>query len=222
MTHDATGATAYIVRMSDYIEVTGSGAAAGVPDVVVLDTRFTHDGRDVAAALEGCAQVVARAVAAATEHGITEKNRQSTGIGVNQRWDNQGQKIVGYTAYQTLRLVVRDRSTVGDLIARLAAAAGNSFGLDSVTLSVSDTSALQTQARDAAFADARGKAQEYAVLSGRELGPVTRVVESVDGPAPMPKMYGRRDAVAMEAGSMPVEAGESTVTAAVTVRFGLV
>lgn len=208
--------------MSDYIEVIGSGAAAGVPDVVVLDTRFTHDGRDVAAALEGCAQVVARAVAAATEHGITEKNRQSTGIGVNQRWDNQGQKIVGYTAYQTLRLVVRDRSTVGDLIARLAAAAGNSFGLDSVTLSVSDTSALQTQARDAAFADARGKAQEYAVLSGRELGPVTRVVESVDGPAPMPKMYGRRDAVAMEAGSMPVEAGESTVTAAVTVRFGLV
>lgn len=206
--------------MGEHIDVIGSGASAGTPDVVVLDTRFSCDGRDVAAALEGCTAAVTAALAVATERGIGEADRQSTGIGVNQRWDGTGQKVVGYTAYHLLRLAVRDREHVGDIISDLARSTGNAFGLDSVSLKVADTTALLTQARAAAFADARAKAVEYAGHAGRELGEVLRVQEASAGTSPSPKAF--RSAMAeMSAGSMPVEGGESTVTASVAVRFSL-
>lgn len=206
--------------MSDYIEVTGSGAAASVPDLVVLDTRLSVEGTDVASALEGCSAQVAASLAAATAQGVADPDRHSTSIGVHPRWDASGQSIVGYTAFQTLRLVVRDRPQVGAVISALAAAAGNSFGLDSVTFSVSDTDALQRQSRAAAFKDAKSKAAEYAAHAGATLGPVMRVTESVDGARPMPKMFSR-EAADTASGSMPVEAGEATITSSVIVRFGL-
>ncbi len=206
--------------MSDHIDVIGSGAATSTPDVVVLDTRYSCDGRDVASALSDCSAAVARAIAAAAEYGIEENDRQSTGIGVNQRWDNQGQKVVGYTAYHSLRLAVRDREQVGRLITALASATGNAFGLDSVTLRVSDTAPLLRQAREAALDDARTKAEEYAAHAGRVLGQVVRVTEEAGGGG-MPKLYGGGRAMAVSESAMPVESGESTVTATVRVRFAL-
>ena len=83
-------------------------------------------------------------------------------MGVSTRWDREGRGVVGYTAYQSLRLLVRDRDRVGDLIKALAGAAGDAFGLDGVTLEVADPAPLLERARTAAFADARAKAEQYA------------------------------------------------------------
>ena len=207
--------------MSDYVEVTGSGAASGVPDVVVLDTRIQCDGPDVATALSACTERTNLVVAATSAAGVADRDRQTTGVGVNQRWDHQGQAVVGFTAYQSLRVLVRDRTDVGDLIAALAAAAGDAFALDSVTLRVADTAPLLAQAREAAFADARAKAELYAGLAGRALASPTRVRETVgDGGGPQPVF--RLAAAKDSAGGMPVEAGESTVTASVCVRWAMV
>ena len=200
--------------------VVGTGAASTTPDVVVLETRFSCDGRDVASALSACTDAVTAAIAAAVEHQVGDQDRASTGIGVNQRWDNTGAKIAGYTAFHTLRFAVRDQSKVGPLIAALAKATGNAFGLDNVSLRVSDPAPLAKQAREAAMADAHDKAAEYAAHAGRTLGQVIRVTED-GGVAPMPKMLGAGRAMAVADSAMPVEAGESTVTSSVRVRYSL-
>lgn len=70
------------------------------------------------------------------------------------------------------------------------------------------------------MADARAKAGEYAAHAGRALGQVVRVSEE-GGAFPMPKVLGGARAMAMAESAMPVEAGESTITSSVRVRFAL-
>jgi uncharacterized protein YggE len=204
--------------MADHVEVTGTGTAGAVPDVVVLDARVQCEAPDVAGALAAATERVTAAVQAAADHGVAERDRRTTGMGVATRWDREGREVVGYTAHQTLRLLVRDRELVGQLISALAGAAGDAFGLDGVTLEVADRAPLLQRARTAAFEDARAVAGQYAGLAGRPLGPALRVTEPAERAAPGPRV---RAMAAMESGGMPVEAGESTVTASVTVRFAL-
>jgi uncharacterized protein YggE len=205
--------------MSDHVEVLGSGTASAVPDVVVLDARVQCEAADVAGALRAATARVSLALQAVADHGVAAADRRTTGLGVSTRWDREGQRVVGYTAFQSIRLVVRDRDRVGDLIQALAAAAGDAFGLDSVILEVADPGPLLERARAAAFSDARAKAEQYAALAGRPLGPVLRVVEEPDRGMPIPRFAAK---AAMDVGGgMPVEAGESTVGATVTVRFAL-
>ncbi len=204
--------------MADHVEVTGTGTAGAVPDVVVLDVRVQCEAPDVAGALAAAAERVTAALQASADHGVAERDRRTTGMGVSTRWDREGRAVVGYTAHQTLRLLVRDRERVGDLLSACAGAAGDAFGLDGVTLEVADRTPLLEQARTAAFEDARAIAEQYADLAGRALGHALRVTEPADRAAPMPRM---RAMAAVETGGMPVEAGESTVSASVTVRFGL-
>jgi hypothetical protein len=206
--------------MSDHVEVIGSGTASAVPDVVVLDARVQCEATDVAGALGAATGRVTTALQAAADHGVAAADRRTTGMGVSTRWDREGHGVVGYTAHQSLRLLVRDRDRVGELIKALARGAGDAFGLDSVSLEVADPAPLLVRAREAAFEDARAKAQQYADLSGRRLGPVLRVVEEPDRGMPVPR-FAAKAAMDGPAGGMPVEAGESSVGATVTVRFGL-
>ena len=91
--------------------------------------------------------------------------------------------------------------------------------VDSIQLDLSDVSVLQEESRSAAFLDARAKAGQYAALSDARLGAVMSVVEgAVAGGAPRPMM---RMAMAAADSAMPVEAGEQTITATVTVTWAL-
>ncbi|MGB7819180.1 MAG: SIMPL domain-containing protein, partial [Ornithinibacter sp.] len=174
----------------------------------------------VVTALSAAATRAEAALRAAATNGIADVDRRTTGMGIGTRWDHARGVVDGYTAHQALRLTVRDRDQAGAVLGALADAAGDALGVDQVSLEVSDPAPLLERAREVAFAEARGKAEQYAALSGRALGPVLRVRETpgADGPGPSPLRV-----MAAESGaSMPLEPGESTVTTSVVVRFGLV
>lgn len=203
--------------MTDHVEVRGTGSAVAAPDVVVLDARVQVDAADVATALDDLGARLEAAFAAAADHGVADPDRRTTSMGVAPRWDREGREVTGYHASQSFRLTVRDRNTVGDVVAALAGAAGDAFGIDGIALEVADPAPLRERARAAAFADARATAEQYATLAGRDLGPVRSVVEApaAGGPAPWaPRLAAVRE-------SVPVEGGESTVAVDVLVRFGL-
>jgi uncharacterized protein len=137
---------------------------------------------------------------------------------VHPRYDRDGQRVVGYQAQHRLAMLVRALDSVGAVVDAVAEAAGNSLAVDSIQLDLSDASALQDEARTAAFLDARAKAAQYAALSDATLGDVLTVVEGAVGPgSPRPMMR----TMALAESSMPVEAGEQTVTASVTVTWQL-
>ncbi len=203
--------------MTDHVVVTGTGSAATVPDVVVVSVRVHVEQPDASQALAHAGDAARAVLDAAAGHGVAPVDRHTTGLGLGTRWDHD--RVVGYTAHQRLRLRVRETAVVGALLTALADAVGDALGIDGVAFEVADPAPLHVRAREAAFADARARAEQYAALAGRRLGQVLRVVEA-DGEGPAP--VGRGMALAADvAGSMPLEGGRSSVEARVTVRFAL-
>ncbi len=200
--------------MSDHLEVSGTGRASAVPDVVRIQTGVRCDADDVSTALE---QAEARAAAlgrAAREHGVAGADLRTTGSGVHPRHDPQGADAVGYTAYRSLSVTVRDPALVGDLVTAFAQAAGNTLTIDHLGLEIGDPEPVLAQARHAAFADARTKAEQYAALAGRTLGKVT-ALRDVDHGTDQPRFA----LMAGRSSDSSVELGENTLTATVAVRW---
>lgn len=196
------------------ITVVGTGTASVTPDVVRLDLRIGHEASDVAAALSGASERLADAGRVVREEGVADADIRTLGADVHQRFDKDGQPA-GFTAQQRLRVTVRDVAAVGRILEAAAAQLGNALLVDQVALDVADRSEGLTRARDAAFADARAKAEQYAVLSGAALGDVLEVAEA-GGVVPMGRpMLAMREA----AMAMPVETGDQELTASVTVRW---
>lgn len=201
------------------VQVTGSGKASATPDVVRLALGVTCEGDDVSSALREVGKRVQAIGAAAREQDVRGSDIISTGAGVHPRYDRDGQRVVGYQAFHRLGILVRDVDRVGAVVDAVAAVAGNSLSVDSIQLDLSDVSALQEESRSVAFLDARAKAGQYAALSDARLGAVISVVEgAVAGGGPRPLM---RMAMAAADSAMPVEAGEQTITATVTVTWAL-
>ena len=200
------------------VTVNGSGRASVSPDVVRLDLRVGHDAGDVAAALAGAAEGITKVGAVVRDHGVADADIRTLDAGVNQRWDNTG-TAVGFTAQQRLAVTVRRLEAVGEILEAAASAIGNALLVDQVRLDVSDRSGGLRRARDSAFADARAKAEQYAVLSGAQLGAVLGVAEA--GAIPVQRREMKLMAASMDAGGMPVEGGDLDLGASVTVTWEL-
>jgi uncharacterized protein len=209
--------------MDEGITVTGSGEASAPADVVRVNVGVKFDGSDVASALREVGQRLEAVNAAARDHGVREKDIQSSSVGLYPRYGNDGIAIVGYQANHQLEVTSHDIDGVADLIAAFAAAAGNALTINQISLSLNDPEPLAEQAREAAFASAETKARQFARLSGRALAHVVSVVESADrsrGWAPDAPMV-RAKLMSSDSGGMGVERGETTVRTSVTVRWSL-
>jgi uncharacterized protein len=91
-----------------------------------------------------------------------------------------------------------------------------------VTYRHSDTSALASAAREAAWADALARATQLAELSGRSLGDVISIDEAGGG---TPRLLGAQrmamDAAVAGEAAPTLDAGEAYVTIALAVRWSL-
>jgi uncharacterized protein YggE len=201
------------------VTVIGSGSAPVTPDVVRLDLRVGHDADDVAAALAGAAEGITRVIAVVRDHGVRDADIRTLDAGVSQRWDNRG-VAVGFTAQQRLAVTVRRLESVGEILESAAGAVGNALLVDQVRLDVSDRSEGLRRARDAAFADARDKALQYAAAARAELGAVLQVAEA--GAVPVHRGLAMARDMAASAGAMPVEGGELDLTASISITWELV
>jgi uncharacterized protein len=210
--------------MDEGITVTGFGHASAPADVVRVNVGVQCDGSDVASALREVGQRLEAVSAAARDHGVGDMDIQSSSVGLFPRYGSDGMAIVGYQANHQLEVTSHDIDRVTDLIAAFAAAAGNALTINRISLSLNDPEPLAEQAREAAFASAQTKAEQFARLSGRALADAVSVAENADpsqGWTSYAPMVGARAAMSSDSGGMGVEGGETTVRAAVTVRWSL-
>lgn len=109
-----------------------------------------------------------------------------------------------------------DPAAAGHLIAHLAAQVGDALSVEQLRPEVTDIAPLHERAREAAVADARARAEHYAALVDRALGPALRIRETTpDRPGPVTRM-----AMASAAGP-PVDADDHEVVATVEVTWRL-
>lgn len=197
------------------VDVTGTGSASAVPDMVNLELRVTREGESVSATLREVDSVVTAVRAVLADAGVADRDVTTTSSGIHHRYDDRGQVTSRLTGFHTLRVGIRDLDRVSVVLDRAVEAAGDALLIDGIALAISDPTPLLATARERAFEDARARAEEYARFAGRTLADVVWIGDHVAGPDPRP-FAARAEAMAA---SMTVAPGESTVTAQVSVRW---
>lgn len=127
------------------------------------------------------------------------------------------QEIAGYRAQNFVEVTLDDVDAVGRVIdAAIGAGANRIAGL---TFTARDTRPARLEALRMAVEKAREEAEAMAAALGVPLGPPLEVRSGGETEPPRPMMM-RMEAAQADV-STPIEAGDQTVTAHVTVRYGL-
>src|SRR5262245_12205998 len=164
----------------DSIIVSGTGSAVGVPDQLQFSFTAHATASDVSGALAQASSATRRVLSALAELGVPRKDVQTAGLALRPVYDysSDGPPVItGYAASQNHSVLVRELPQAGEALSAVVRAGGNAVRLGSVRLQIGDPDALLREARTAAFAEAKSKAQQYAAASGRRLGEVVSVRE---------------------------------------------
>lgn len=202
------------------VHVTGLGEVTGRPDVLRFTVGVEVTADTVDEALTQANAAAKRLLGTLRDRGIADEDLQTAGVQVFPRYDDQGRRVTGYTVGEDVNVTVRDLDAAGETISAAVGAGGNAARLSGVTFALEDDEELLAAARERAFAQARAKAEQYAVLVGRDLGEVLSVRETLQPSGPVP--YGARaESAAGAASDVPLAPGSARVTVAVDVRWAL-
>lgn len=206
------------------IVMSGSGEATGVPDQLSFRLSISTNAADVSSALASANRVTRNVLQAVRDQGIDGRDVQTTGLSIHANYDysDDGPAVItGYGVSQKLSVLVRSLPDAGSTISAAVEAGGNAVRLHGVNLKIGDPDSLMRKARDAAFAEAQAKAEQYAEATGRELGEVTSVRE-VAAKSSTPQPYARDNLVAADLGPVPIRAGSAELDVTVSVVWSFV
>lgn len=199
---------------SSGVTTTGEGVAAAVPDVAVVELGVEATAPGVQGALDRANLALGAARAALLAEDVEAADMRTTQAST---WPDEEHRR-RTTARLTLRVTIRDISRSGGAIRRALDAAGDVAWLGSLDFAVGDPAPLAVAAREAAFEDARAKAEQFAALAGRRLGEVVAISEASSGP--VRAMFAARGGGA-RGEALVTEPGTEDVRASVTVRWEL-
>ena len=157
------------------ITVVGTGSITTTPDTAAWSFGVQTSADTASAALSANSEAMEHVVAALRDAGISRDDLQTEQVSVWPRTSDDGVSIVGYDASNTVRATIRDLDRAGGIVdAAVAAGANQVYG---PSLTVSDAEAHYRAAVDAAFDDARARAEAIAEKAGVTLGAPVAIVE---------------------------------------------
>jgi uncharacterized protein YggE len=208
-------------QQAGIIEVSGTASVPVSPDQAMVSFAVETNGPTAGDASEQNAEAMTTTVAAIRGSGVDGLEIETFGYslrpdyGMLMQDGRQVRVIQGYTAVNNIRVRMNDVDAVGGLIdAGIGAGANRVAGLN---FSASDTEGARHDALTQAVARARSEAEAIAAALGHELG----VPLEVRGGAQLPQSRGDIMLMRSEAAATPIEAGDQTVTASVTIKFAL-
>ncbi len=205
------------------IVVVGEGSVTVAPDYARIRSGVTTEGKTAKQASEANAKLMSAVIAALLNSGIARKDIQTAQFSIEPIYTSQSKlsgpaesKLSGYRVSNQVNVTIHQIAQVGDVLDRLIEAGATDAG--NVAFLVSDRDKVLDQARESAIANARHKAELYAQAGGLTLGRVAWITESSDFEPILPMGVERRR---MAAAAPPIESGENTITARVTVGFDI-
>lgn len=204
------------------ITVSGVGEANAAPDIVEVDVGVSVLANTVEDATRTAAERANAVSSALTAGGIAAEDLTTTEYSIRPEYDYSGsqQRLLGYRVSNAVRVKLRDITSTGGLLDSIASAGGDGTRVNGLSFGVADETSLLGRAREAAWKDAKAKAEQLATLSGHTLGKATTITEMIQGPVvPMPRMMAA-DMAMSERASTPVQPGTSSVTVTLQVEFG--
>ncbi|HID57543.1 TPA: DUF541 domain-containing protein, partial [Candidatus Poribacteria bacterium] len=154
------------------IQVTGTGSVLADPDVAILNMGVSVERRSVKEAADEAAEAMEKVISSLKGRGVADEDIQTQNFSIQPQYDYvDGKQILrGYKVINTLRVKIRDLSSVGEIIDEVVIAGGNSLRVNSILFSIDDPGKAHEEARVKAMEDARRKAEILARESGVKLG----------------------------------------------------
>jgi uncharacterized protein YggE len=199
------------------ITVIGVGSVHVVPDRARIRSGVTTRAKTVKEASDANSKLMSTITAMLLGSGIAQTDIQTARFSVQPVYapaqPGVEPKLSGYSVANHVEVTIREISKVGDILDRLVNAGATDIG--NIEFLHSDPAKVLDQAREAAVADARHKAELYARAAGVSLGRVLSITE--DAVHGVPIAFAR--AAAPMAASVPIATGEDTLEARITVAY---
>ncbi len=227
------------------LSLTAEGRSRRAPDLAGFSAGVVTQGRTAAEALAENSRRMDAVIAALRRAGVAERDIQTAAISLQPRYSNpeldaqrraraarepyvppaepEPPRIVGYDARNSVQVRVRRLGEMGRVIDALIAAGANQ--VDGPSFSVDEPRAALDEARTAAVAEGRARAELYARAAGLR---VARIVSIAEGGGYYPVqdivVTGRAAGFAgapPPPPSAPVAPGELTLGVSVSMQFEL-
>jgi uncharacterized protein YggE len=215
----SSGPTGTSDKDTRQVTVVGAGEVQGTPDTLTVNASIEFVAPDVSGAMNQTSDRQQAVIDALVGSGVDRKDISTTQVSLQPQFaGGDSTTIIGYRASNSIDVKIRKLDTASQALASIIGTGGDATRINSVNYSIEDDSQLVKDARARAFNDAKDRAQQYAQLSGLDLGTVISITESGGSTPPQPPMPFSRGA---EMAAVPVEPGQQTVSFSVTVIFEL-
>ena len=201
------------------LSLTGEGSASAAPDQATVTSGVTSEGQTAREAVDANSKAMAALIDAFKKAGIQAADLQTSGFSVQPRYaqpkegSGEAPKIDGYEVRNQVTVRIRDLTKLGAVLDTAVATGSNQ--IDGIGFGLADPAPVLDEAREAAVADARRKAELIAKAAGVKLGRILAIAEpGAEPPRPMMAAYAMEKAAAV-----PIEAGESEFKARVSVTW---
>ena len=219
------------------ITITGHGEVKGTPDIANVYFTVRKEAKTVAEAQTKLAEIVNKSLEMLRANGIKDPDIKTESKSFNPKYEYRynsnsatcmtnvpcppigNNVVVGYEAYQSTTVKIRNIDNTGKIIEELGKLgvtdlSGPNFAIDK-------EDALKEQARSQAIMDAKTKAKVLAKELGIRLGKMTSYNENGNYPMPMYALNASPMAKGMDVASAPAQTpvGENTISSDVTITY---
>jgi uncharacterized protein YggE len=206
------------------VRVSGSGRVEVQPDVATVRLGVQTEAKTASEALSQNSARMQALIDTLNEAGVAELDIQTESVRLMSRYGDappepgtgQGERtriLVGYLASNVVQVRVWDLDRLGEMLDTAVRAGGNE--IQGISFGIDDPSAVLDQAREAAWEDARRKADQLAGLAGAALGDAYTIEASSHAPGPIVRETTVREA----AQAVPIEPGVQTLEVELTVEW---
>ncbi|PDW01569.1 SIMPL domain-containing protein [Candidatus Viridilinea mediisalina] len=201
------------------VTVIGQGEVKLAPDQATVQIGVESRANTTREALDQNSAQAQAIMEQIKQLGVEERDIQTSGFNIYANYSDNGRTVTGYTVSNNVLVTIRNLDQAGALLDQVVSAGANR--IYGINFGLSDPESALAQARDAAVANARERAERLAQGSGASIGSVLVISENIgsDPVMPMPAMMRSE---ALDAGAaVPIEPGEQSFRARVQVTYEL-
>jgi uncharacterized protein len=201
------------------ITVYSTASVKAAPDLVRLRFHVARLEQTPAQAFQVTSEAVGSVREAIRAHHVPDAGVQRSRLSLKSQWSNFGneRKFVGYQCQASFSVESLDLDDVQQLLVDVVAAGTNE--IERADFDVVDKPGLRAEARRAAVAAARRKAELYAAEAGVRLGAILHIED--EDPEQIRDDYRSHSSARMQASEQNLAPGHVVVSAAVTLGFAI-
>jgi len=205
------------------ISITGLGEISASPDIARITSGVGSRAKTAAKALRANSAAMTEIIGGIKAAGIGAKDIQTSGFSVNPTlfYDPKNRqkppKITGYQVRNQVRITVRQREKLGNILDRMITLGANQ--INGISFAFDKPQKLQDEARKRAVKDALRKVNIYVAATNSKLG---RIISISEGQARQPvQRFVQRIATPIARANVPINAGEKTLRIRVNITWEL-